>query len=406
MDFSIPVTKIQQALSGKLYGIKKYRWFIFLFAFSLYANTVFNAYSFDDGMVTYENKTIKKGLAAIPDILSSRYDISDERNGEFRPVTLISFALEYELFGLSPGISHFVNAILYGLVCVLLFTLWLKLFGDKYFEYILLGTLLFAVHPLHTEVVASLKNRENIFSLLFGLLSFIYILKYIDEGKAIYILAGLSFFLLAISSKIDIAVFAVLIPLALYYKGIRFRTLLIVCVLLVWTFYGFKFYQKWFLTASYARHYYYENPLYGHKSFPELISVMFSTLLYYLKLLLYPYPLRYYYGFNVVPLYSINNICLWFSAVIYLALFLIALVGIKKGSFLSFAVLWFLAAIFLFADIIEPVTGIIAERHTFIASAGFTITFAYLFVAAFDYSTKYISLMVLQPAKFLIFFLI
>ncbi len=46
--------------------------FFFVWAFVLYGNTILNKYGIDDEFVT-NNETVKKGLAAIPEIFSTHY---------------------------------------------------------------------------------------------------------------------------------------------------------------------------------------------------------------------------------------------------------------------------------------------------------------------------------------------
>lgn len=47
-----------------------------------------------------------------------------------------------------------------------------------------LTALLFIAHPVHTEVVANIKSRDEILSLLFSIVACIYFLKFIDEEKS------------------------------------------------------------------------------------------------------------------------------------------------------------------------------------------------------------------------------
>ena len=94
---------------------------VFAFTFLVFANSVFNNYNMDDELVTQNHRLTSQGIKAIPEILASPY-YSDERGNkyEYRPVVLISFALEHELLGENPHISHFINLLLYALMCICL----------------------------------------------------------------------------------------------------------------------------------------------------------------------------------------------------------------------------------------------------------------------------------------------
>lgn len=63
---------------------------------------------------------------------------------------------------------------------------------------ILLATLLFAAHPLHTEVVANIKSRDEILGLLFAILSLKHFHKYSDTPQVKHLSLSSICFLLAI----------------------------------------------------------------------------------------------------------------------------------------------------------------------------------------------------------------
>ena len=70
-----------------------------------YGNTLSNQFALDDGMVILENKFVMKGITGIPDILThdSFYGaIGNSENlsgGRYRPLSLVAFAMEYEMAG-------------------------------------------------------------------------------------------------------------------------------------------------------------------------------------------------------------------------------------------------------------------------------------------------------------------
>lgn len=94
----------------------------------------------------------------------------------YRPVCVATFRLNY-LFGeLEPFGYHLVNVVLHGIVSVLFYYLTKYIFGDRKLPR-LIATLLFIVHPIHTEAVASVVGRAEILSCLFFLLSLIAYLR-------------------------------------------------------------------------------------------------------------------------------------------------------------------------------------------------------------------------------------
>ena len=177
-------------------------WILALLTFLLYANTLSNGYNLDDELVTNNHALTSKGISAIPEIIRSPYyqDAMGYQYG-YRPVVHISFAIEHSIFGQNPGISHFINAVLMVLVVCLLFRFLLQLAGDSYLIFAFLASILFAFHPIHTEAVASIKNRDELLSLLFAILSGQALLGYLDKKNWIYLIAVFLLFALALLSK-------------------------------------------------------------------------------------------------------------------------------------------------------------------------------------------------------------
>jgi hypothetical protein len=148
---------------------------LLLLCFAIYGNTIRNEYSIDDVFVT-NNEQVKKGFSAIPEMANSLYVTNLEEDGRkirfgFRPIVKITFAIEYGIFGDNPHVSHFINIILYFLFCLLDFQFSDKGLKDKDYLVPFLITLLFAANPLHTEVVASLKNSDELLATLFGFMA-------------------------------------------------------------------------------------------------------------------------------------------------------------------------------------------------------------------------------------------
>ncbi len=154
---------------------------LFGLCFLIYGNTIFNEYAIDDPIVT-NNPIIAKGIRAIPEIFTTRYRIQGQYNYGYRPIVKSSFALQYQLFGENPHVGHFFNVLFYSLTIIFLYLLLRKLLREYDKILPLIITLLFAFHPIHTEVVASLKNREEIFSFLGSLVALYFFIRF-SESK-------------------------------------------------------------------------------------------------------------------------------------------------------------------------------------------------------------------------------
>lgn len=98
-----------------------------------------------------------------------------DRAGAYRPLTTWSLAWTYaanEALGLSgahPVGHHLLDVLLYGAVSGLVFVLSRHVLGAPRLTALTVGGL-FAVHPIHTEVVAAVVGRAELLAALFGLL--------------------------------------------------------------------------------------------------------------------------------------------------------------------------------------------------------------------------------------------
>jgi len=189
-------------------------------SFAVYSNTIGNGYNVDDELI-YDNHVFTESK----DQRSTLYRIFTEpyykdavgNKYEYRPVVVTTFYFEFMLFGRNPKVSHAINVILFTLTCVLLFQFLQSLFRDYKFTLTLsfMIALLFAVHPLHTEAVASIKSRDELLSLLFGLLSWQCALRFIDQKNIVFYFLYLAAFAAALFSKQSTITFSILIPSAI-----------------------------------------------------------------------------------------------------------------------------------------------------------------------------------------------
>ncbi len=188
---------------------------LILFTALLYGNTLLNSYNMDDTLVTQHHRFTSKGFAGISDILKSPYYSDDMGYSyEYRPVTHISFALEHQFFGEHPTISHAINVLLFGLTAILVFYVLQLLFPVLSIAFTSFVSLLFIAHPIHTEVVNSIKNRDEILALLFALLSLICALQFLNRGTWWRWILVPILLLLALLSKTSAASFMLIIPVA------------------------------------------------------------------------------------------------------------------------------------------------------------------------------------------------
>lgn len=185
------------------------------FAFLLFSNTLINGYNMDDNIVTQNHPLTSKGLSATKEIFTSNY-FNDAMGNSFgyRPMVHFSFALEKSLFGESAKVSHFVNLVIYLLILFLFYKLLIRWLGKEKEGFALVTTLLFAIHPIHSEVVASIKNRDEMLAFLFAIAAGIFIHKFCATKKWFALLGIALFFTLGLLSKKSIFPLVFVFPLA------------------------------------------------------------------------------------------------------------------------------------------------------------------------------------------------
>jgi tetratricopeptide (TPR) repeat protein len=218
-----------------MFSIKSLFWIIGLVAFFVFANSISNGYNLDDELVTNNHPLTSRGLEAVGDIFTSPY-YSDEMGYAYgyRPMVHLSFAIEHQFFGEKASVSHFFNVVLFALSAMFFFKFLLKMAGEKQLLFALLSTFLFIVHPIHTEVVDSIKNRDELLAFLFVILCGLSMLSYMKENRFKYLIFIFSYFALAMLSKKSVFPMVFVLPmLMLLTCDISWRNLLLIVGVLI-----------------------------------------------------------------------------------------------------------------------------------------------------------------------------
>ncbi|MFN3918450.1 MAG: hypothetical protein ACK4K0_12030 [Flavobacteriales bacterium] len=360
---------------------------IMLLAFVFYGNSVKNGYAIDDELVTttdrMRHENVEKGVAGIKDIFTSRYAQDGKQQYSYRPITTLTFAIEWQFFKGSEnraGISHFINILIYGVCGILLYLFLLQLFKGEGQWFSFFVVMLFMIHPAHSEVVNNIKGRDELLAFAFALLAAINAFKYYDSMKPMYIYSSFLFMLLSALSKQSALSFFVIIPFSLFFfrslKNTRLLTLFggyVICISI------FRFVKSSIVNQQELRIYeFFENPLF-EMTFLDRIPMFFYSVFWYIQKLINPSELAYYYGYNQVEIITFSDGLFYLSFFVLILLGFIALRGFRNRSVLSYGIFFFFLAIGGAANLLGPIVGIVAERFAFIASVGFVLAIAYLF---------------------------
>ncbi|MGA7221155.1 MAG: tetratricopeptide repeat protein [Candidatus Sulfotelmatobacter sp.] len=137
-----------------------------LTTFAVYFRSISNPFvNFDDQAYVVENAQIQQGLT----VQTVKWAFTSAYASNWHPLTWLSHALDFRLFGLNPAGHHFTSLLLHIFNVVLLFLILAGATGAT--KRSLLVAAIFALHPINVESVAWVAERKNVLSMFFLLLT-------------------------------------------------------------------------------------------------------------------------------------------------------------------------------------------------------------------------------------------
>ncbi len=339
-------------------------------AMLVYGDALLNGFTFDDYTYILGNPAVTnlsvRGLFEPPQTNTNHHF--------FRPVTFVTYDLNWAVSGAQPFGYHLLNLLLHAMVTLLLYLVLRELL-----EAVPRGTtiawaaaLLFAVHSIHTEAVASIVGRSEL--LAAGFLLAAWLLHLHDR-----LILALVCFVLALMSKESAVAF---VPLALagdYARG-KLKPLhrygwiagvVVVYLALLWKVQGGRFGEK---GISFL-----DNPLAKLRASWRILNAL-RVAWKYIGLQVYPAKLSCDYSYNAILLYASwrHTALAAVAALLVLALWIWAL-WTKRGEwFLAGAI--YLAGFAVTANILLPTGTIMGERLAYLPSAGFCLLVALIWI--------------------------
>ncbi|MBK9982568.1 MAG: tetratricopeptide repeat protein [Saprospiraceae bacterium] len=364
----------------------------------LYLQTVSFDYTQDDAIVINDNMYTTKGVDGIGGLLSHDTfygyfkDASKTRlvsGGRYRPLTPIMFAFEYDIAGNHPWFSHLISAICYGLLCWVLFGFLRELLTPRLsptiaLQVAVIATLVFALHPIHTEVVGNIKGRDEIMAAMGSIGGLWLMLLSIKESK-FWPYAGFAavVFFLGLLSKENVITMLAVVPLTLWWysknKTISWVSAMIPIVvasgfflLLRGSMTGWNKGEtpKELMNNPFLK---IENNVYVPFSFGEKTATITYTMGKYVQLLLFPYPLTHDYYPRHIEIQDWGKPLVLLSLLMWLALFWIVIKGWKTRSWWAYGILFYVFTMSITSNLVFPVGTNMSERFAFLPSVGFAI---------------------------------
>ncbi len=350
----------------------------FATAFILYANTFNHEWVLDDYGVLADNWVIKSGADGISTILTTtyRYGVNHLTDNLYRPLSQIMFAIEWEISPENPGFHHIMNVLFYALSCGLLFVFLFRLLKHVHPFIPLAITLLYTVHPIHTEVVANIKSRDEIMSFFFVIITGLLLLDYFEKNTLTRLLAAGVAFGLSMFSKEGAITMVVLFPLMGWYfyranwkkMGATFAALLIPS--LIYIVIRQKIISEYSTSDAISV---VDNFLVEAKDPATRFASAIMLLGKYLVLLFIPYQLVCDYSFNQIPLVGLGSPYFLLSLLAHGFLAFIAIREFKSRSLLSFGIIFYFVTMSLYSNLVLTIGTSFGERLLFQPSLGFCI---------------------------------
>lgn len=382
-------------------------WVLFIFCCLLYANTLTHQFTLDDVLVLTGNKFVQNGdywSILSKDTFAGFFSNSENGQlvpgGRYRPLTLIIFSTIWNITD-DPMVFHAFNILTYALMVVVLYQLLLLLFENflkksDQNKLALLTTILFAIHPIHTEVVNNIKAMDDLLSLLLAFLAWKTLLSPIFKNIYMNAVTVMMLMFLALLSKESAVVMVPIIGLSFWFfkrqsllKSIAAIVPMIIalsCYLLI---------RSAVINTNDAIRFVPElmnNPfLMWHENMwmalplNEQIATIIYVLGMYLQKAFIPLTLSHDYYPYTVAVVDFSSLGVWVTILIHTVLIIYAIIGIFKQHIAAFALAIYFISLSLFANVFFNIGTWMAERFLFIPSLGICLLISWTYVQAINY---------------------
>jgi tetratricopeptide (TPR) repeat protein len=324
-------------------------------------------------MVIGNNTFAQQGLAALPQVVShSLYFGAVPLNGGlYRPLAGAYYLVIGALGGLHHApVYHFFQLLLYGLNAAVVFWFFGRL-RPLAFVLQVLATLLFIVHPIHTEVVCNIKSADEMLCLLFFLASAGAWLTYADTAVSWWGYVSVAAYALAVCSKETAVPMLVALPALWYF--FRRRPI------------GPSLIAAWPFAVVALAYLAVRQAVLAAEPPTPIVTVLNNALLStndrtvqlasaitylgrYALMLVWPWPLSFDYSYGALPLNSLGDWQVWLAAALCLGLLALGVLGFRGRRLGSFAVLWCGASIVLVSNVFFFVSTNFGERLLYLPS--------------------------------------
>ncbi|MCC7232818.1 MAG: tetratricopeptide repeat protein [Bacteroidia bacterium] len=335
----------------------------FVFMFPVVRNGFIN---FDDPQYVLENPVIQK-----LDKESMGVIFGGQILGNYQPLVLISYAVQYKLFGTDSAAGyHFFSLLMHLLNTFLVLIITHRLLKNHLAA--LFVALLFGVHPLHVESVAWVAAQKDTFYVFFFLCGLFFYLRYLEKQERKWLWWCFAVFILSAFSKAQAVVLPIVLMLVDMLDGwpqVKKRILNKIPFLVVSVIIGMVAIQS--QKAAGAMH---------GQVFTPGERMLFASYGFenYLLQTFFPFNLSIFYPYPETNL-QINSNWVYLGLPVVLLTLLGAVWAGRKHPMVLFGFLFFCVNIALVIQLIPVGDAIHADRYTYLSLLGFFWIAGYFF---------------------------
>jgi protein O-mannosyl-transferase len=288
--------------------------------------------------------------------------------GNYHPLTMLSYAIEYSFVKLDPWLYHLDNLLLHLAGSLLVYWFVYLLTGRGAVAFI--AALLFGIHPMHTESVAWVSGRKDVLYGLFYIASCIAYLCYLraPKNKGGYYALMTILFICSLLSKAVAVTLPVTLVLIDYFKQRDWRKNIFpekIPLLAVSVVFGIIAIRVQHNAGAMGMQT-------AHFNVAERITLGCYALVTYLWKVVMPVNLCCFYPYPA----KAGGIFPWYYYLYIPALAAVVFVSwkyLRKNGLVVFGLLFFLANIALLLQFIEVGEAIVADRYSYVAYTGLFI---------------------------------
>ncbi len=331
-------------------------------AFPLIYSNLFSAnfISWDDADYVLENQDVH--LFHIKHFFSKSYI------GNYHPITMLSYAIDWKLFGKSAFGYHVENIVWHFANTILVFMLCQKLLKNNLKA--LIVALIFALHPTQIETVAWIAERKNVIATFFFLSSLMIYIKFLITKNNNFLLFTFLLYFVALLCKPSVIVFPFILFIIDHFynepfsKKNLFQKLPFLLLAFVFGIVTFSAQQSGkFINENHAY------PIY------ERIGYAGYAIIQYLYKLLVPINLSVIYPY---PTNKTVSIIFGYLVLVVLGMVIYKLYKTKKNTIL-FGLLFFITNLLLVLQFIPFGEVLTADRYLYLPIIGISIILISLF---------------------------